>query len=305
MNNYHMYRNKQDIGRRIRYLHSEEPLSVAIIAVDSGETLIDAISYYESKFSSPLYVLIFEDMKNITQLRMTFPSISFIVFTQPVSVGNMINVMANECFTTYFFVTRSDLHIVNFNFDSILTHFNKGNKPALITPVLLNKADEYIPVVQVPRIEEHIINPLPFFPSHEKSSTLYPYLGLGIYERALFQRLRGYDELIIGEYWQFLDFGIRCWLFGYSIFTHSFLELKFPFRLLVIENRSKTESIKRVLTKALGMRQVHGKNYPKRIGSYTDNSYMKQEMNTRIALYKTDFNELMSDWVAPNLEENE
>ena len=305
MNNYHMYRNKQDIGKRIRYLHSEEPLSIAIVAIDTGRVLIEAISYYESRFSSPLYVLIYEDVGNITELRMNFPSISFIVFTQPVSVGSMINVMANECFTTYFFVTRSDTNVVSFDFDSILSQFNKSNKPALITPVLLNKADEYIPVVQVPRIEKYVIDPLPFFPSKEKESTLYPYLGLGIYERALFQRLRGFDELIVGEYWQFLDFGVRCWLFGYSVFTFSLLALKFPFRQLIIENRSETESIKRVLTKALGMRQVNGKNYPKRIGKYTDSTYKKHEMSKRLALYKNDFSELLSEWIAPSSEDDE
>jgi hypothetical protein len=299
-----MYRNKQDIGKRIRYLHSEEPLSIAIVAIDTGNTLLDAISYYETRFTSPLFVLIYEGMGNIVELRMNFPSISFIVFTQPVSVANMINVMANECFTTYFFVTRSDTQVIHFDFESVLTQFRKIDKPALLTPVLLNKADEHIPVVQVPRIERHIIDPLPFFSTKEKESTLYPYLGLGIYERALFQRLRGFDEQIVGEYWQFLDFGVRCWLFGYSIFTYSQLSLKFPFRQLIIENRSETESIKRVLTKALGIRQVNGKNYPKRIGKYTDSPYMKHEMTKRIALYKTDFFELMSEWIAPNLEED-
>jgi len=300
-----MYRNKQDIGKRIRYLHSEEPLSIAIVAIDTGNTLIDAISYYETRFSSPLFVLIYEGMGSITELRMSFPSISFIVFTQPVSVANMINVMANECFTTYFFVTRSDTQVIHFDFESILMQFRKIDKPALLAPVLLNKADEHIPVVQVPRIEKHIIDPLSFFSTKEKESTLYPYLGLGVYERALFQRLRGFDEQIVGEYWQFLDFGIRCWLFGYSVFTYSQLSLKFPFRQLIIENRSETESIKRVLTKALGMRQVNGKNYPKRIGTRTDSQYMKHEMGKRIALYKTDFIELMNEWVAPSLEEDE
>ncbi len=305
MNNYHIYRNKQDIGKRIRYLHSEEPLSIAIIAVDDGELLIDAISYYEGTFSSPLYILMFEEMGNISQLRMSFPSISFIVFNQPLSTATMINVMANECYTTYFFVTRSDLHVIDCDLDSIIAQFNKGPKPALITPLLVNKNEEPIPVVQVPHKEGHVINPLPFFPTHEKESTLYPYLGLGMYERALFQRLRGYDELIIGEYWQFLDFGLRVWLFGYTIYTHSFIKLKFPFRQLIIENRSETASMKRVLTKALGVRQINGKNYIKRIGRYTDASYIKHEMNTRISLYKCDFNELMSEWVAPVVQEGE
>ena len=300
-----MYRNKQDIGKRIRYLHSEEPFSIALIARVGDEVLSEAISYYETTFTSPLYVLLYEEIGQITELRLEFPSVSFIVFTQPASVASMLNVMANECYTTYFFVTRSDLRIVNFDFEEILALFNKSPKPALLTPHLVNKEEEEIPVVQVPRIEKHIIDPLPFFPKKEKETTLYPYLGLGIYERALFQRLRGFDELITGEYWQFLDFGVRCWLFGYSIFTVSLFKVKFPYRQLIIENRSRTDGLKRTLTKALGMRQINGKNYLKRIGSYTDNAYMKHEMKKRLALYKCDFTELMNDWNPPEVGEDE
>ncbi|NCB01729.1 MAG: hypothetical protein EOM67_06130 [Spirochaetia bacterium] len=305
MNNYHIYRNKQDIGKRIRYLHSEEPLSIALIASIGDEVLSEAISYYETTFSSPIYVLLYEELGKITELRLEFPSVSFIVFTQPVSVGAMVNVLANECYTTYFFVTRSDLRVTQFEYSSILDQFNKNPKPALVTPCIVNKGNESIPVVQVPRIEKHLIDPIPFFPDKEKEATLYPYLGLGVYERALFQRLRGFDELIQGEYWQFLDFGIRCWLFGYSIFTLSFMQVQFPYRQLIIENRSETEGVKRVLTKALGVRQVNGKNYIKKIGSYTDKGYMKHEMNKRLALYKCDFFELMNDWVPPTVEELE
>ncbi|MGD8114063.1 MAG: hypothetical protein ACQEWA_04205, partial [Sphaerochaetaceae bacterium] len=58
---YHIYRNKQDIGKRIRYLHSEEPLSIALLVNDFESEILDSISYYSTYFDVPLFVLLFED----------------------------------------------------------------------------------------------------------------------------------------------------------------------------------------------------------------------------------------------------
>ncbi|MDC7245403.1 MAG: hypothetical protein PQJ47_05755 [Sphaerochaetaceae bacterium] len=299
---YHIYRNKQDIGKRIRYLHSEEPLSIALLVNDFESEILDSISYYSTYFDVPLFVLLFEDNRKLAELRLQFPSVSFIVFTQPASMGAAINVMANECFTTYFWVTRSDIRVESFDFDMVLEQFNRSERPSQISPILSNRFDERLPVVHLPKVDRNFIDPVPLIPSEKSTGTLYPFFGLGIYERALFQRLRGFDESISTEYWQILDFGIRCWLFGYSIFTLDSFHMKFPYRQFIIENRSEQDGFKRCLTKALGMRQLNGKNYPKTIGRYTDRTYLKKEMAKRLALYKMDFNELMNQWKAPKTE---
>jgi len=302
--NYHIYRNKQDIGKRIRYLHSEEPLSIALLVNDFESDVNDAVSYYSSYFDVPLYVLLFEDNRKLTQLRLQFPSVSFIVFTQPVSVGAAINVMANECFTTYFWVTRSDMRVESFEFDTIMENFNRSERPAQISPVLSNRFGEMLPVIHLPKVDKNFIDPIPMIPTQSVMSTLYPFFALGMYERALFQRLRGFDESIHAEYWQSLDFGIRCWLFGYSIYTVSNFHLHFPYRQFIIENRSEQEGFKRCLTKALGIRQMNGKNYSKRIGKFTDSQYLKKEMVKRLALYKMDFAELVAQWKVPSESES-
>ena len=166
-NNYHIYRNKQDIGKRIRYLHSEEPLSIALIANDSEGEVIDAISYYTQFFDFPLFVLLFEDNGRLAELRLQFPSVSFILFTQSSSFGSIINVMANECFTTYFWVTRTDIRVNTFDLDKVLKSFRGSDRPAQISPVLTNRFDESLPVVHFPKLNKNYIDPIPFIPSQQ------------------------------------------------------------------------------------------------------------------------------------------
>ncbi len=304
-NSYHVYRSRQDIGSRIRYLHSEVRLSVALLDMGGSEALIDAIAYYHSSLSWPLIVFLSDRHDNLAELRMQFPHVSFIHFPQPVSTGAMINVMANECYATYFLVTRSDLRLPVFEVEKALELFEKGKNPAMITPYVRDRFQDLIPTVEVPRMERSCVEPLPFIPSGVREATLYPFMGLGMYERALFQRLRGYDEEILGEYWQFLDFGLRCWLYGYTIYSVPFMEMHFPYRQFIIENRTPDSSVKRVMTKSLAFRQVNGKNSVRRIGRQTDTAFLKNEMKKRLALYKMDFKELVDSWQPPSVSTEE
>lgn len=297
--NYHIFHRKQDIGKRISLLHREETLSIGMIAVDGGESLAVSIEALLSSCGSwTIHVLMHEEQGRLPELRARFSEVTFIVFTEPASFGTMANAMANECYTTYFLLTRSDLQCTNLEIDQAIDLLHRSDKPAVVTPRLTNRLNEVIPVIQAPMLREGMIDPISFIPTGSVISTLYPFLGVGLYERALFQRLRGFDELVEGEYWQQLDFGLRSWLYGYPIFHFPGLACTFPARQFIIEDRSEREGIRRVHTKALGVRQMNGKNYPKRPGKYHD-AHLLSEVKKRLALYKTDFLQLVDQWEAP------
>ncbi|HLW22492.1 MAG TPA: hypothetical protein VKZ39_04840 [Sphaerochaetaceae bacterium] len=296
--NYQIFHRKQDIGKRISLLHREETLSIGMIAVETGETLAQAIEDISAFSSWPLHVLMYEEQGRIPELRKRFPSVTFIVYTGPVSFGTMANAMANECYTTFFYLMRSDIRCLELDADAAIALLHRSDRPVAVTPTLVNRQGERIPVIQVPLLRDGLIDPVSFLPGTALQPTLYPFFGVGMYERALFQRLRGFDEQVGGVYWQTLDFGLRSWLYGYPIFNLPSLSCKFSHRQFIIEDRSEREGIRRVHTRALGMRQMHGKNYPKRAGRYAD-SHVLAEVKKRLALYKTDFQQLVDQWTAP------
>ena len=74
--------------------------------------------------------------------------------------------------------------------------------------------------------------------------TLYPVMGLGLYDRAVFQRLRGFDEKIESDYYQLVDWGIRSALIGHRVLASSALLMQFIDRESVIEDRSERAGTK-------------------------------------------------------------
>ncbi|MFA5468625.1 MAG: hypothetical protein WC224_06170 [Sphaerochaetaceae bacterium] len=292
---YRLFHRKQDIGKRISLLHREQLLSVAMVAQEKGEALARSVEHLAELSRWPLHVLMDEEQGNIGELTERFPSVTFIVFALPATIGAMANVVANECYSTYFYLTRSDLRHSNYELEEALKYLEQSEKPSVITPLLSNRLGEPIPTIQTPLAREHLIDPVSFIPKGALEPTLYPFLGLGLYGRALFQRLRGFDEAIESDYWQTLDFGLRSWLYGYPIYNSPTLQASFFERQFVIEDRSAAVGIKRVHTRALGVRQIKGKNYLRKVRRYQDN-HLQEEMRRRLSLYKTDFYQLTEEW---------
>ncbi len=276
-------------------LHREQPLSIGVVCLERGEALARSIEHLIERYSWPLHVLMYEEQGRISDLIKRFPSVTFIVFKVPATLGVMGNVLANECYSTFFYLTRSDLRYQVANFEAAIEILNRGDKPSMVTPILTNRNGEKIPSIQIPLIRNNLIDPISFFPKDEMEATLYPYLGVGLYERALFQRLRGFDEEIESDYWQTLDFGVRSWLYGYPIYNTPLLVTSFYERQFVIEDRSAAVGINRVHTRSLGVRQIGGTNYIRRVRRYQDN-HLQEEMARRLALYKTDFYQLIEQW---------
>lgn len=294
--NYQIFHRRQDIGRRISQLHREEQLAVGLIAHGSSDEIAQAIEHYLHHYQWPLTLLMDEEGARNLELQREFPQVTVLVFHGGITLGTKLNAFANECYATYFLTIRSDQEILIFKPTELLQLLLRNDRPALVTPVLVEHDNQIRPSVHQPHLQEGMINPQPLVPSNNLNPNLYPFLGLGCYDRALFQRLRGFDEHIYGDYWQFLDFGIRCWLYGYPIYTHPNFALKFTSRYAVVEDRSDHIGMERCLTKALGMQQLKGKNFVKRRGKGIDVKLVRSEVKPRLALYKSDFTQLMAYW---------
>jgi hypothetical protein len=297
--NFQIVYGKQDIGKRISLLHSQETISIGLVSVGSEAELADSIkALYDFTDIGSLFVLLYQEHENLKAIIKQYPKATFILFTEPLSFGSIANVMANQCHSTYFALTRSNLEFVSFDYQKAIDILNGSQKAAAVTFNLTNRFEEELPVIQVPFIRDNLIDPISFFPSKDQLPTLYPFFGVGIFERALFQRLRGFDDSIETEYWQFLDFGLRSWLYGYPILYSDAIKAKFSNRQFIIENRSEGGGIKRVHTRALGFRTIRGKNYPKRFPKYFD-SKVHMDIKKILSLYKQDFYSLIESWPTP------
>ena len=296
---YQIISRKQDIGRLINQLHREEFLAVGIMDTGTKDDLIESISWFSQNFNYCLHVVTQSDRITQDSIQTIFPDVTFIVFPKIPSLAERINAFANVCMTTYFIVTQSNTSFMSFDWKPIEAKLKEELHPAVICPWIFNKSNEKIPTVRAPKLNGKEIEPMSFMPRSECDSTLYPFLGLGIYDRALFQRLRGYDNNISGTYWQTLDFGVRCWLFGYPVYTMPYMSVLFYGMQFLIEDRTELDGVERFYTKNLAIKQSKGRNYIKK-GYKTSGRVLAEEVKPRLALYKTDFQSLCDSWKNPS-----
>ncbi|WP_293890940.1 MULTISPECIES: hypothetical protein [unclassified Sphaerochaeta] len=300
LNNYRIYRRKQELGSRVTRLHNTEQLAIGILDTGNLEQLTNCLDWYTREMNYSLHVVTQEGRFDLGLMQEAYKDVTFLVFTSHTFTGEKVNAVANECRTNLFLIVRSDLLLVTFDGPTLLDAMTQSDHPAAFSAVVANAYREIIPCRRMPRMCGRHLDPDSGFPSLDRAvslPSLYPFMCLGLYDRALFQRLRGFDEAIHSEYWQALDWGIRCHLLGYTVSINSALMVQFPDRESVIEDRSEAEGYLRCYTKALSVQKVNAKNVARKYKGFFDKEVYQTEVKKRMLwLQKLDFVELCARW---------
>jgi hypothetical protein len=168
---------------------------------------------------------------DIEELSGLFPFVRFIMFKNKPNTGQQINVAAAEADTPLFLVFWSDFHaVLPLDAGRIVERLmikppeteEAGENRRLLTrlctaPVIQNPQFETLPNAYAPVINGKKFETAPFVPVKEGEPTLYPFEAAGVYNRARFIDLGGFDPAMDSRYWQLLDFGLRAWLWGEEI----------------------------------------------------------------------------------------
>jgi len=198
-----------------------------------------------------------------------FPFIRFIRLKDLVSTGEEINIAAAELPSPLFFILWNDLRILRSGgadrmaerllssgaaqtqSEEDKSHYKRlctvpmiqdgrsETMPTLITPALLSGKK---PVISIKTI--------PFVPHAEGLPSLYPYDGIGIYDRKRFIRMGGFDTSITNFHWQLMDFGFRSRLWGERITSTKLIKLKYEDKIPQ-ENSTAESGYKRFFLKNL------------------------------------------------------
>ncbi len=299
-NNYKIFHRKQDLGKKIEQLHRSEQLAIGILDSGSLEMLTTSLDWYVKNMNCCLHAVISNDRGDVSTFQASYPDVTFLVFPTFPTLGEMVNTIADECFTTYFLVVRSDMEIVRFEGAYLFSLLSGNEAPAALVPAIANSNKEIIPSMRAPNKVGNLIDPTSYFPdmaSTESHQTLYPIRGIGLFDRALFQRVRSYDEEIDSEYWQTLDLGLRYNLFGNTIGCTSAFIVRFPQTLSILEDKSPVEAMDRLHTRALSVENINGKNFPRKFRGHFDKKIFNDEVKKRLSyLVKKDFNTLCKTW---------
>jgi hypothetical protein len=165
---------------------------------------------------------------NIEELSQKFPFVRFIIPEKEITLGEQINLAACEIESPLFFVLYSDMKIIAGGTARRMTERlsviqkkagenSSAFKRLCTVPVIVNSNYESIPTIVTPLTRNKKLWTGMMEPHNEGELSLYPFNGIGIYDRQRFISIGGFDTVIKNTHWQLMDFGFRAWLWGEEI----------------------------------------------------------------------------------------
>ena len=188
-------------------------------------------------------------------LSVAYPFVRFILSSDDLSRGEEINIAAKELQSPFFLVIWNDLRIMRGGAERIaerLVDSSKGLKSMRLctVPVIQDGRYQTIPTLIAPIVIRGKVKTMPFMPGQEGQPSLYPFDGIGIYDREAFLRLGGFDRSLVSFYWQLMDFGFRSHLWGEEIAVN--IALKFSYEgTITPEDETTQDSFRRFYLKNL------------------------------------------------------
>jgi len=207
---------------------------------------------------------------DIEELAGRFPFVRFILPEKEINLGERINLAASEVESPLFFVIHNDMKIIAGGTARRMAERliaggteeneenpqkNEGEKKSAFkrlctVPLIMNSNYETLPSLPAPMTRRRKIKTNFLEPQNEGDRSLYPFDGIGIYDRQRFIQTGGFDTTINHTYWQLMDFGFRAYLWGEEIAANLQLKLFYDGEIQA-ENYSVADSYKRYYLKNL------------------------------------------------------
>jgi hypothetical protein len=210
------------------------------------------------------YIISVEDAEryDVEELSARFPFVRFILLKETLNPGGQINLAAAEITSPLFFVLWNDLSILHSGgagrmadrLCCAIEDIRSGNpgptRRLCTTPVIQNSRFETLPTLIVPVLDRGSVRAEFSATQREGSPTVFPFDGVGIYDRDRFIKLGGFDITLESLYWQLMDFGFRAHLWGEEIRSTQHVRLSYNGRIPVSDSTAD-ESYRRFYLKNL------------------------------------------------------
>jgi hypothetical protein len=180
---------------------------------------------------------------DLEELSGRFPYVRFILLRREISLGEQINLAASELDSPLFFVLWNDLKIFAGGTATRMAERLSGAhedakdsggeekkspfKRLCTVPLIQNSRFETLSTLIAPVVFRKKVRTMLFSPHSEGLPSLYPFDGVGIYDRERFIRLGGFDGTLQNTHWQFMDFGFRAHLWGEEISLSQQIKLSY------------------------------------------------------------------------------
>jgi hypothetical protein len=167
---------------------------------------------------------------DLEELSARFPFVRFVLPERKINLGEQINLAASEIESPLFFVLWNDLKIIAGGTARRMAErlsvqeetgengeTKNGFKRLCTVPLIINSRYEILPTLTAPVTHRRKMRSVTIEPRLEGNLSLYPFDGIGIYDRQRFIQMGGFDTTLHNTHWQLMDFGFRANLWGEEI----------------------------------------------------------------------------------------
>jgi hypothetical protein len=194
------------------------PFALTLLVLSRGDRLYRAELLRDlsaRRLGEILWVEGPEASADIESLAREFPDIRFLLIKAASTVGEWLNIAIAESRAPLVLSMWSDTRISAIP-EALPARLERS--AALCTvPIARNARFEVIPSWQAPFLKRRRFSLSFRIPRRDGEPTLFPFDFCGVYDRERFARSGGFDPAIKNPYWQKLDFGVRCFLWGERI----------------------------------------------------------------------------------------
>jgi len=192
---------------------------------------------------------------DIEPLSKEFPQIRFLLLQQQATTGEGINIGIEETRARLVFVLWSDMELQSMPPEDWLGLLKRIEQQQILccAPRMISCSGQHLPEVQLPALIKGKLKVIPRKPEQEETASLFPFDYCGVYHRKRFLLSGGYDAWMANPYWQKLDFGMRCHLWGERILYRGKVAVRYSDDI-VTEDSSADASYKLFYLKNMAVR---------------------------------------------------
>ncbi len=194
------------------------PYSMTLLVMSRGDRLFRAelLSDLLSRdLGEVLWVEGHEPSADVESLARDHPDVRFLLLKEPTTAGERINIGIAEARSPVALCLWSDMRLSRV--PAALPEALEKSGVVCTVPLSRNARLQPIPSWQSPVWKKRRLSLAFRIPRREGEPTLFPFDYCGIYNSERFLRTGGFDPSISNPYWQKLDFGFRCFLWGERI----------------------------------------------------------------------------------------
>ncbi len=153
-----------------------------------------------------------------------FPNLRLMIVDSLLSTGQKINLAMREARENMVFVVKSSQRLLPFLESSMQELIER--RSLCTVPLHKSPSGDLLPIVHVPLEHKNQLTIVNHLPSRDILPSLYPYDYVGLYDREKFLSMGGYDTSYHNPYWQKVEFGYRCRMWGETIVCQAGIRLQ-------------------------------------------------------------------------------